>query len=143
MSRELLPIDMVLFCPACGLQHIDEPDGHDQAADKLLAGRSPWDNPPHRSHLCHGCGHIWRPADVATNGVAAIRTAGHADSPKTSASLALAGQTLMRLDATNAELSARALAAEAELSRLRTRVGELEGENAKLRRIMSTPTGDA
>src|SRR5574340_600312 len=27
--------------------------------------RKGWDNPPHRSHLCHGCGHIWRPADVA------------------------------------------------------------------------------
>lgn len=35
----------------------------------------------HRSHLCHGCGHIWRPADVPTNGVAAVKTKGKADSP--------------------------------------------------------------
>lgn len=62
------PIDMVLYCPACGLQHIDaEEDG--------------WDNPPHRSHLCHGCKHVWRPADVPTNGVAAVATTGSKDSP--------------------------------------------------------------
>ena len=65
------PIDMVLHCPACGLQHIDAPDE-----------RTPgWVNEPHRSHLCHGCGHIWRPADVPTNGVAAVTTKGKADSP--------------------------------------------------------------
>jgi hypothetical protein len=63
------PIPMILHCPACRLQHIDE-------------ATSDWDNPPHRSHLCHGCGHIWRPADVATDGVAAINTFGSADSPK-------------------------------------------------------------
>jgi hypothetical protein len=65
------PIDMILFCPACGLQHVDEPD-------ERTVG---WENPPHRSHLCHGCGHIWRPADVPTNGVKAIKTVGKADSP--------------------------------------------------------------
>ena len=75
------PIPMVLFCPACGFQHIDEPDTHDAAAEKLLAGQTPWDNPPHRSHLCHGCGHIWRPADVPTTGVQAVQTKGKADSP--------------------------------------------------------------
>lgn len=65
------PIDMVLHCPACGLQHIDAPDE-----------RTPdWKNEPHRSHLCHGCGHIWRPADVPTNGVKAVKTTGKADSP--------------------------------------------------------------
>lgn len=67
----VVPIDMVLHCPACGLQHIDAPDE-----------RTPdWKNEPHRSHLCHGCGHIWRPADVPTNGVAAVATKGKADSP--------------------------------------------------------------
>lgn len=65
------PIDMVLHCPACGLQHVDAPDE-----------RTPgWVNEPHRSHLCHDCGHIWRPADVPTNGVAAVKTKGKADSP--------------------------------------------------------------
>ncbi len=71
------PIDMVLHCPVCSLQHIDAPvveiRGGEQCHD--------WDNPPHRSHLCHGCGHIWRPADVPTNGVQAIKTQGKADSP--------------------------------------------------------------
>lgn len=77
------PIPMILFCPACGLQHIDEPEGTgtfhgpDEAPREIVT----WDNPPHRSHLCHECGHIWRPADVATEGVAAISTLGNADSP--------------------------------------------------------------
>ena len=65
------PINMVLHCPKCGLQHIDAPDE-----------RTPgWKNELHRSHLCHGCGHIWRPADVPTNGVKAVKTTGKADSP--------------------------------------------------------------
>jgi hypothetical protein len=73
-------IDMVLHCPACGLQHIDapEPSEHFEAnGDRIML----WDNPPHRSHLCKGCGHIWRPADVPTNGVQAVRTQGKNDSP--------------------------------------------------------------
>lgn len=78
-------IDMVLHCPKCGRQHIDAPDGepHLNVAriDEDASITEPWDNPPHRSHLCHGCGHIWRPADVPTNGVAAVKTTGKADSP--------------------------------------------------------------
>jgi len=65
-----VPIDLVLFCPACGTQHVDGP-----APDKG------WTNPSHRSHLCHACGHVWRPADVPTNGVRAVKTRGQADSP--------------------------------------------------------------
>ena len=64
------PIDMVLFCPKCGMQHIDDDTNFQEV---------------HRSHLCRqkdaGCGHIWRPADVATNGVKAVATTGKADSP--------------------------------------------------------------
>lgn len=63
------PIDMLLWCPACHTQHVDEPDERTEG----------WVNPPHRSHLCHHCGTIWRPADVPTNGVAAISTRGKAD----------------------------------------------------------------
>jgi hypothetical protein len=63
---ELKPLDMVLFCPKCGLQHVDAPTPD-------------WTNPPHRSHLCHECGCVWRPADVPTNGVALIQTCGVAD----------------------------------------------------------------
>lgn len=64
------PLNMVLHCPACGLQHVDVPEPVDK-----------WTNPPRRSHHCHGCGHIWRPADVPTNGVKAVKTAGKSDSP--------------------------------------------------------------
>lgn len=69
------PIPMVLHCPGCGRQHIDKPGvggGHGEPA---------WTNPPHRSHLCAACGHIWRPADVPTTGVAAVGTRGRHDSP--------------------------------------------------------------
>lgn len=70
LSAAPAPVKMILHCPACHLQHIDAPDE-----------RTPdWKNEPHRSHLCHGCGHIWRPADVPTEGVAAIETRGKADS---------------------------------------------------------------
>lgn len=79
------PIDMVLHCPKCGLQHIDAPEQIDRrlaAIDPPAAwAMDPWKNEPHRSHLCHGCGHIWRPADVPTNGVMAVKTTGKADSP--------------------------------------------------------------
>lgn len=73
------PFDMVLHCPNCGLQHIDAPDEPGTAS----AGIAFWTNPPHRSHKCHGCGHIWRPADVPTNGVLAVKTKGKNDSPIT------------------------------------------------------------
>ena len=50
-----------------------------------VSGKAPLRAPAHRSHLCRpedgGCGHIWRPADVPTNGVAAVKTKGKADSP--------------------------------------------------------------
>jgi hypothetical protein len=65
---ESAPIDMILFCPSCGAKHVDEPEP-----------ASGWANPPHKSHLCHGCGTIWRPASVPTNGVASITTHGRAD----------------------------------------------------------------
>lgn len=62
------PIPMVLFCPRCGTRHVDKADP-----------ANGWLNPPHRSHLCAACGNIWRPADIATVGVAAIATRGRHD----------------------------------------------------------------
>ena len=67
----LKPIDMVLRCPVCAMQHIDEPQ-----PDRG------WDNPPHRSHECQGCGNVWRPADIPTNGVVSIKTQGKLDSTR-------------------------------------------------------------
>jgi hypothetical protein len=66
--RECGPIPMVLHCPNCRTQHIDAPE-----PDKG------WHNPPHKSHLCHRCGIVWRPADVVTTGVAEIATRGEGD----------------------------------------------------------------
>lgn len=62
------PIDLLLWCPRCLTLHVDAPEP-----------ATGWTNPPHRSHKCHNCGTVWRPADVPTNGVAAIRTRGEAD----------------------------------------------------------------
>lgn len=65
---KLQPVHMILHCPTCHEQHIDAPN--------LEIG---WTNPPHRSHLCAYCKAIWRPADIATNGVLGIRTRGKKD----------------------------------------------------------------
>lgn len=59
------PISMILFCPSCGVQHIE-----------------PRTSAPHRSHICVSCSHVWRPADVPTTGVAEIATVGSMDDPK-------------------------------------------------------------
>lgn len=76
------PIDIILYCPQCHAQHIDMPESaailHELVS---MPEFEPWDNPPHRSHLCHNCGYIWRPADVPTNGVKEIKTKGKNDTP--------------------------------------------------------------
>ena len=63
-----LSLPMMLHCPQCRFQHIDAP-----------RPEQGWTNPPHKSHLCHICKTIWRPADVPTEGVAATATRGTAD----------------------------------------------------------------
>jgi hypothetical protein len=80
------PIDMVLFCPKCGAQHVDEADPPITVLEATLRAHplaipAPprWTNPPHRSHLCHVCETVWRPADVPTNGVVSVKTQGSAD----------------------------------------------------------------
>lgn len=54
-----VPVPMVLRCPVCNGQHIDE-------ANRAIG----WLNPPHRTHLCNFCGHLWCPFDYHTEGVA-------------------------------------------------------------------------
>lgn len=82
-------VNLIFYCPVCATQHIDAPETDEEYAVRLhesswweLGGEKPerWTNPPHRSHLCHGCGHIWRPSDTPTNGVAEIVTKGKNDS---------------------------------------------------------------
>jgi hypothetical protein len=55
------PIDMLLFCPRCGLQHVDAPDPE-----------TGWTNPPHATHTCKGCGLNWRPSNALTNGAGSL-----------------------------------------------------------------------
>lgn len=88
------PIDMLLFCPQCGEQHVDEakPDvcetcGGEQDEFPRNEGAlictckvfTAWLNPPHKSHRCTSCNHVWRPADVPTNGVRYTATTGSRD----------------------------------------------------------------
>lgn len=47
-------IPMILICPSCGEQHIDEAE---------------FSEVPHHTHACQGCGMVWRPAKVNTHGV--------------------------------------------------------------------------
>ncbi len=80
----LPPIDMVLFCPKCHTQHIDAPDLCKECPGgncMCVTQAEKWTNPPHRSHLCNDCKHVWRPADVPTNGVKAVKTKGKNDTP--------------------------------------------------------------
>lgn len=94
VPAESAPIDMVLHCPNCGKQHIDEADAPITVLEAVLRANplampapARWTNPPHRSHQCHYCKgadgmpFVWRPADVLTNGVSAVKTRGKADSP--------------------------------------------------------------
>lgn len=78
-SQVAVPIPMILLCPACGKQHIDAPETRDVPSGDGFAEVADWTNPPHRSHLCHACGCIWRPADVPTVGVERIESRGSAD----------------------------------------------------------------
>ena len=57
-DKSVKTVDLVLYCPACTMMHIDEP------SEKLN-----WANPPHSKHLCYYCGHKWRPFPYCTNGV--------------------------------------------------------------------------
>jgi hypothetical protein len=78
-------IPMLLFCPNCGNQHIDEPQPE-----------RGWDNPLHRSHECQYCigsdgkPYVWRVCDYNTVGVAEIESVGERDSsPKPKSQMAL------------------------------------------------------
>ncbi len=91
------PLDMLLFCPQCGEQHIDQEQElcgkaiSSNLGSTCIRGKDHkgwcgatlpsdrWTNPPHKSHACQFCGCIWRPADLPTNGVAAIATKGKVD----------------------------------------------------------------
>jgi hypothetical protein len=57
-------IDLVLYCPTCGRQHID---------------KGSWANEAHKSHKCESCGFVWRPSDSCTRGVEKIFTKGTQD----------------------------------------------------------------
>lgn len=58
-ARQLtLIVPMVLHCPRCEVQHLDEGE---------------WETREHRTHQCQHCGHLWRPVhELPTCGVAVL-----------------------------------------------------------------------
>lgn len=48
------PVPMLLHCPLCSARHVDVGE---------------FETKVHHTHACQGCGHVWRPAIVATVGV--------------------------------------------------------------------------
>lgn len=48
------PVPMLLWCPQCSARHYDEGE---------------FETKVHHTHACQTCGHVWRPALVATVGV--------------------------------------------------------------------------
>lgn len=54
------PVDMILYCPMCNVQHVDRAKPEQN-----------WANTPHKTHLCQNesCNYLWRPSNRATNGV--------------------------------------------------------------------------
>lgn len=82
------PVALLLFCPRCEAQHVDasERDSHawckvckSPPAAPCYEGCTVWQNPPHRSHKCHHCNYVWRPADVFTTGIEQLETRGAND----------------------------------------------------------------
>ncbi len=53
--KALEPVPVVIHCPKCGKQHIDEGE---------------WATRPHKTHQCQYCKFEWRPQDYSTLGVA-------------------------------------------------------------------------
>lgn len=81
-AERVVPVYMVLYCPKCGMQHIDAADRCAECPGgdcMCVKQQERWTNPPHKSHLCHGCGHIWRPSDTPTNGIKATTSGKDAD----------------------------------------------------------------
>lgn len=77
LLADLAPVDIVLYCPKCATQHLDAPEADPPGA--AIRRRGAWTNPPHRTHLCAACGHLWRPSDTPTNGVQATQSGKDAD----------------------------------------------------------------
>lgn len=91
------PIDMILFCPKCGMLHVDKkrvdkPDFDSMSDDPGFRDEHPdwpaaeaamlkwqndnWTNPPHKTHRCQGCAFEWRPSNHPTNGVEVLSDEG-------------------------------------------------------------------
>jgi rubredoxin len=74
-ANQTTPVNLLLFCPECGFQHIDkaQPDscetcGYDRENCQCEVFTA-WLNPPHKKHRCHSCNYVWKPFEFPTNGI--------------------------------------------------------------------------
>jgi hypothetical protein len=71
--RDSGPLEIIIHCPKCGQQHIDQPESHVAWERRLQlqenADPERWTNPPHKTHLCIYCWHKFKPMNVHTTGV--------------------------------------------------------------------------
>lgn len=81
----IMPVEIVFSCPQCCEPHVDEARpwicetcGLPEPGCTCVTFAA-WLNPPHKSHRCERCNHVWRPSDVQTNGVKETRTKGQRD----------------------------------------------------------------
>jgi hypothetical protein len=79
-SLNIMPTPMLLACPKCQMPHIDKSDPtkckncggkhlNVSEASTCCDEPEPWTNPPHKTHRCEHCNHLWRPFDFPTYGV--------------------------------------------------------------------------
>ena len=57
-SKEPEPTPLILYCPSCNTQHIDEGE---------------WATKPHKTHECQSCGQLFRPDDKPTVGISSSK----------------------------------------------------------------------
>lgn len=90
-TAAIISTPMRLFCPVCNARHIDKPEPE-----------KGWENPPHKTHLCAECGHLWRPFEYATIGVSDEEwqefVKSYLNSPDTGEVLSMAHEIINRPD---------------------------------------------
>ena len=64
--RGVAPVDVVIYCPKCGKQHLDQGEFLTRVHRKHLCEHTPEDSPENPKT---GCGHLWVPFEYATRGV--------------------------------------------------------------------------
>jgi len=88
-NEDTAPINVIIHCPMCRYMHIDKADPNTcKNCGKKRIEHEPyliancnneeatsfeeWTNPPHKTHRCLNCNHLFKVANVPTNGVSGL-----------------------------------------------------------------------